>query len=100
MISKYVDKTEEDLCKQFYIDKDLIIKDIRCKKISFFLKDFRRAFRKRLAFRENNLSKILKVGYCQACLQLKAAWADATAPWKACSGKLDGKVYKEPSFGI
>jgi len=69
MISKYVDKIEEDLHKQLYVDKDLIIKDIRCKKMSFFLKDFRRGFRKRLAFRENNLSKILKVGYCQACLQ-------------------------------
>lgn len=69
MICKYVDKTEEDLHKQLYVDKDLIIKDVRLKKMSFFLKDFRRAFRKRLAFRENNLSKILKVGYYQACLQ-------------------------------
>ena len=29
MISKYVDKVEEDLHKQLYVDKDLIIKDIR-----------------------------------------------------------------------
>lgn len=37
MICKYVDKTEEDLHKQLYVDKDLIIKDVRLKKMSFLL---------------------------------------------------------------
>lgn len=69
LINKFVDKIEENLCKQLYVDKDLIIKDTRQKKMSFFLEDFRRACKKRLDFRENNLSKILKVGYHQICLQ-------------------------------